>query len=88
MELSTAKTGGDGDGNRRTMIRPKLRMGVMTATMLVDDRILDMNARNTDGKSTTESDENLRDDEDSVRGVKNRSMGKTGKTDTESSGSV
>lgn len=60
----------------------------MTATMLVDDRILDMNARNTDGKSTTESDENLRDDEDSVRGVKNRLMGKTGKTDTESSGSV
>lgn len=57
----------------------------MTATMLVDDRILDMNARNTDGKSTTESDENLMDDEDSVRGVKNRSMGKA---DTESSGSV
>lgn len=67
------------------MIRPKLRMGVMTAIMLVDDRILDMNASNTDGESTTESDENLRDDEDSVRGIKNRSMGKT---DTESCGSV
>lgn len=57
----------------------------MTATILVDNRMLDMNARNTDGESTTKSDENLRDDEDSIRAVKNRSMGKA---DTESSGSV
>lgn len=57
----------------------------MTATILVDNRMLDMNARNTDGESTTKSDGNLRDDEDSIRAVKNRSMGKA---DTESSGSV
>lgn len=57
----------------------------MMATILVDNRMLDMNARNTDGESTTKSDGNLRDDEDSIRAVKNRSMGKA---DTESSGSV
>lgn len=57
----------------------------MTATILVDNRMLDMNARNTDRESTTKSDGNLRDDEDSIRAVKNRSMGKA---DTESSGSV
>lgn len=57
----------------------------MTATILVDNRMLDMNARNTDGENTTKSDENLRDDEDSSRAIKNRSMGKA---DTESSGSV
>lgn len=48
----------------------------MMATILVDNRMLDMNARNTDGESTTKSDGNLRDDEDSIRAIKNRRMGK------------
>lgn len=32
----------------------------MAAIRLVDDRILDTNARSIDGESTTKSDENLR----------------------------
>lgn len=48
----------------------------MMATILVDNRMLDMNARNTDGENTTKSDENLRGDEDSIRAIKNRRMGK------------